>query len=102
MDRAPLIDFALPPDDDKAMMSWILTAFVTLPGAPLSIQVNANVGRSGGTGARTLECPSMCFTHLRHVEARETEVCYRKEMEEEHIRKNQEKKKEKKSTHRCL
>lgn len=52
---------------DEAMMCCFVTALVTLPGALLSIQVIANVGCYRGIGARTLECPSICFTHLRDM-----------------------------------
>ena len=54
-------------EHDKAMMCRFVTALVTSPGALLSIQVSAGVGLCGGIGARTLECPSICFTHLRDV-----------------------------------
>lgn len=74
-------------EHDEAMMCCIVTALVTLPGALLSIQVSANVGLYGSIGARTLERPSVCFTHLRDAlekplqnqRKRENEVCYRRE-----------------------
>uniref|UniRef100_A0A672HCZ8 Secreted protein n=1 Tax=Salarias fasciatus TaxID=181472 RepID=A0A672HCZ8_SALFA len=49
------------------MMCSLLTTLVTFPGAPLSIQVTANVGYCGGISARMLDCPSICFTHQRDV-----------------------------------
>ena len=65
----------------RAVMCWVLTALVTSPG--LSIQVRANVGRCRGIGARTPECPSVCFTHWRNMSnpphrtrGQKNEVCY--------------------------
>lgn len=54
-------------EHDRAMMCCFVTALVTSPGAPLTIRVSANVGRHGGIGARTVERPSICLTHLRDV-----------------------------------
>lgn len=54
-------------EHDKAMICYIVTALVTLPGALLSIQDSATVGLCGGIGVRTLECPSICLTYLRDV-----------------------------------
>lgn len=54
-------------EHDKAMICYIVTASVTLPGALLSIQHSATVGLCGGIGVRTLECPSICLTYLRDV-----------------------------------
>lgn len=73
-------------EHDKAMICYIVTASVTLPGALLSIQHSATVGLCGGIGVRTLECPSICLTYLRDVlkppvgaEKKENEVCYHRE-----------------------
>lgn len=74
-------------EHDTAMMCYIVTALVTLPGVLLSIQASATVMLHRGIGVRTLPCPSICLTYLRDVlkppvepeRRKENEVCYHRE-----------------------